>query len=82
MKRSRSRNIYIFYFGTSDMGEQLVWACKNGDLDQVKDIMEKPVRKTEQVNNNTSLSMLVGVMSDSKWSQFLALAGVQNVKAF
>ncbi|CAH3039923.1 unnamed protein product [Pocillopora meandrina] len=24
------------------MGEQLVWACKNGDLDQVKDIMEKP----------------------------------------
>lgn len=54
------------------MGEQLVWACKNGDLDQVKDIMEKPVRKTEQVNNNTSLSMLVGVMSDSKWSQFLA----------
>lgn len=64
------------------MGEQLVWACKNGDLDQVKDIMEKPVRKTEQVNNNTSLSMLVGVLSDSKWSQFLALAGVQNVKAF
>lgn len=26
------------------MGEELVWACKNGDLDQVKAIVEKPVR--------------------------------------
>ena len=25
------------------MGEQLVWACKNGDMDQVKAIVEKPV---------------------------------------
>lgn len=24
------------------MGEQLVWACKNGDMDQVKAIVEKP----------------------------------------
>ena len=26
------------------MKEELVWACKNGDLDQVKAIVEKPVR--------------------------------------
>ncbi|XP_078346596.1 myotrophin-like [Oculina patagonica] len=24
------------------MGEELVWACKNGDLDQVKAIVDKP----------------------------------------
>ena len=29
---------------SSIMGEELVWACKNGDLDQVKAIVGKPVR--------------------------------------
>ena len=40
----------IVWFGryfslfSSIMGEELVWACKNGDLDQVKAIVDKPVR--------------------------------------
>ena len=29
---------------SSIMGEELVWACKNGDLDQVKASVGKPVR--------------------------------------
>ena len=40
-----AKDIRIFLFFSSIMGEELVWACKNGDLDQVKAIVEKPVRK-------------------------------------
>lgn len=40
-----AKGIRIFLFFSSIMGEELVWACKNGDLDQVKAIVEKPVRK-------------------------------------
>ena len=40
-----AKGIRILLFFSSIMGEELVWACKNGDLDQVKAIVEKPVRK-------------------------------------
>ncbi|KAJ7390422.1 hypothetical protein OS493_025121 [Desmophyllum pertusum] len=39
------------------MGEAFVWACKNGDLDQIKEIVEKPgfVIDTELQNGRNGL---------------------------
>lgn len=34
----------ITYFSVSDNMSELVWGIKNGDLDQVKDIVEQKVR--------------------------------------
>jgi len=34
----------IPYFSVSDNMSELVWGIKNGDLDQVKDIVEQKVR--------------------------------------
>ena len=41
------------------MGEELVWACKNGDLDQVKAIVDKPVRKERCIYNETACCLWV-----------------------
>lgn len=67
------------------MGEALAWACKNGDLDQVKDVAGKPVRKTMHVHNNTSLSGFCGCADPNLWhrllcktSSLLKMGGIEN----
>ena len=43
---AKGRRIFLFFLFI--MGEELVWACKNGDLDQVKAIVDKvKVRKSD-----------------------------------